>query len=463
METTTEEGINAGRHMNTREIILDILLELAKTDSYVNLLLADVLDKYDFLSPKEKAFIKRVTEGTIERRIQIDYILNQISKVPTEKMKPLIRELLRMSVYQMMFMDAVPDAAVCNEAVRLAKKRKFGSLQGYVNGVLRNVSRQKQAISYPDEKKETARYLSVTYSMPQWIVEHFLLSYDKETVEKMLHAFLEQMPVTVRLEEAMTKEEREELLAAWEKKGIVIKKHPWLSYALQIEKADGIKNLFGYEEGLFTVQDVSSMLVVEAADIRKGQTVIDVCAAPGGKSLHAASKLAETGKVLSFDITERKLARMEENRTRMRKKNMETAIADARQYQENLCGLADVVLADVPCSGLGVIGKKPDIKYRISKQSIEEILTLQKEILQNAVSYVKQGGILLYSTCTINPEENEKTVEWLCNTFSLTLEDMSAYLPKDLKKSGESGMIQLLPGVHETDGFFFAKLRKAPS
>ena len=447
--------------MNTREIILDILLELAKTDSYVNLLLADVLDKYDYLLPKEKAFIKRVTEGTMERRIQIDYILNQVSKVPTEKMKPLIRELLRMSVYQIMFMDAVPDAAVCNEAVRLAKKRKFGSLQGYVNGVLRNVSRQKQAVSYLDKEGEPVHYLSVMYSMPQWLVEHFLLSYHKETVEKMLCAFLDQMPVVVRLEENITEKEREELLAAWEKRGIMIKNHPWLSYALQIEKADGIRHLPGYEEGLFTVQDVSSMLVVEAAGIQKGQTVIDVCAAPGGKSLHAASKLEKTGKVFSFDITERKLARMEENRMRMRKENMETAIADARHYQENLHCLADIVLADVPCSGLGVIGKKPDIKYHVSKQSLEEILSLQKEILQNAVSYVKPGGILMYSTCTVNPEENEKTVEWLCHTFSLTLEDMSAYLPDDLKEAGKSGMIQLLPGIHETDGFFFAKLRKA--
>lgn len=447
--------------MNTREIILDILLELAKTDSYVNLLLADVLDKYDYLLPKEKAFIKRVTEGSVERRIQIDYILNQISKVPTEKMKPLIRELLRMSVYQMMFMDAVPDAAVCNEAVRLAKKRKFGSLQGYVNGVLRNVSRQKQTISYPDEKEEPARALSVMYSMPQWLAEHFLLSYDKETVEKMLRAFLEPMPVTIRLEESMTKKEREELLTAWEEKGVMIKNHPWLSYAVQIEKADGISRLPGYEEGFFTVQDVSSMLVVEAADIQKGQTVIDVCAAPGGKSLHAASKLEKTGKVLSFDITERKLARMEENRMRMQKENMKIAIADARHYQENLYQSADVVLADVPCSGLGVIGKKPDIKYHVSKQSLKEILFLQKEILQNAAAYVKPGGVLMYSTCTISPEENEKTAEWLCRTLSLTLEDMSAYLPDDLKEAGKSGMIQLLPGIHETDGFFFAKLRKA--
>lgn len=446
--------------MNTREIILDILLELAKTDGYVNLLLADVLEKYDYLSPKEKAFIKRVTEGTVERQIQIDYILNLVSKVPTKKMKPLIRELLRMSAYQILFMDAIPDAAVCNEAVRLAWKRSFASLKGYVNGVLRNLSRQKQTIPYPDAKKEPVRYLSVMYSMPQWLVEHFLQSYDGDIVEKILRAFLEREPVTLRLEEAMTESEKEALLAAWEEKGAVIRKHPYLPYAVQLGKAEGVRHLSGYEEGFFTVQDVSSMLVIEAAAIQKGQTVIDVCAAPGGKSLHAASKLAGTGRVLSYDLTQKKLMRMEENRIRMRKENMITAIGDACLYREELHQLADVVLADVPCSGLGVIGKKPDIKYHVSGQSLEEIILLQKKILRNAVAYVRPDGILMYSTCTINPEENEKMVEWLCNTFSLIPEDMSGYLPEVLKDVGEKGMVQLLPGIHETDGFFFARLRK---
>lgn len=446
--------------MNTREIILDILLELARTDGFVNILLAEVLDKYDYLSPKEKAFIKRVTEGSIEHRIQIDYILNGISTVPVKKMKPLIRELLRMSAYQILFMDAVPDAAVCDEAVRLAKKRKFASLRGYVNGVLRNLSRQKQTISYPDESKDTAAYFSVIYSMPQWLVEHFLLIYDKETVKIMLSAFLTRSPVTVRFDEHIINKECKKLLAAWEQKGVVIEQHPWLSYAFKIEKADGIRHLPGYEEGAFAVQDISSMLVIEAAGIQKGQTIMDVCAAPGGKSLHAASKLDKTGKVLSFDIAPGKLERMEENRIRMQKENMVTALADAREFHENFYQSADIVLADVPCSGIGVIGKKADIKYHISKESIQELLPLQKEILKNAVSYVKPGGVLMYSTCTINPAENEETVKWLCDTFPVVLEDMSAYLPEVLQEAGKTGMIQLLPGIHDADGFFFAKLRK---
>lgn len=446
--------------MNTREIILDILLELSKTDEYSNRLLAGVLEKYDYLDAKEKAFIKRVTEGTIERRIQIDYILDRVSKVPVKKMKPLIRELLRMSVYQLLFMEGTPDAAVCNEAVKLAKKRKFQSLQGYVNGVLRNVSRQKESIAYPDKNTDRLNFLSVVYSMPLWLVERFVKAYGEDRTEIMLQAFLERGAVTIRLEESLPDTKREELLYQWEENGVVVKKHPYLSYAVQVEKSEGIRNLAGYEEGLFTVQDVSSMLVVEAADIKEGQTVIDVCAAPGGKTLHAACKTGSTGKVLAFDLTENKVDKIEENRRRMGKDNVTAAVGDARVCNPTLKQLADVVIADVPCSGLGVIGKKQDIKYHVTPQSLEEIVALQKEILSNVTSYVKPGGIFMYSTCTINPEENEKMVDWICDNFSFEKESMESFLPEMLKEDGTNGMIQLLPGVHKTDGFFFARLRK---
>ncbi|MCM1086875.1 MAG: 16S rRNA (cytosine(967)-C(5))-methyltransferase RsmB [Muribaculaceae bacterium] len=446
--------------MNTREIILEILLELERTDGYVNLLLADVLEKYDYLSPQEKAFIKRVTEGSVERRIQIDYVLDGISKTPVAKMKPLIRQLLRMSVYQILFMDTVPDAAVCNEAVRLAGKRKFKTLQGFVNGVLRNVSRQKQTIAYPDAAKELETYLSVRYSMPEWLVSFFLHRYSREVVETIFRAFLERDPVTVRIEEGLSLAEQETLLDAWKKQGVVVKSHPYLPYAVWIEKAEGIKRLSGYAEGLFAVQDVSSMLVIEAAGIQKGQTIIDICAAPGGKSLHAATKLMGTGKVLSYDITEKKLARLEENRRRMRKENIEIAMGDACVFNEALYQSADVVLADVPCSGLGVIGKKTDIKYHVSEQSLEEIVLLQKEIVKNAAAYVKPGGILMYSTCTIHSKENEEMVEWICSGFPFTLDKIGKTLTAVVGADEDTGMLQLLPGIHETDGFFLAKLKK---
>lgn len=448
--------------MNTREIVLDILLELEKTDGYVNVLMSAVLDKYDYLSTQEKAFIKRLTQGTVERRIQLDYVIDQISKLPAAKMKPLIRNLLRMSAYQLIFMDSVPDSAVCNEAVKLAKKRKFVSLQGYVNGVLRNLAAalKNSSIAYPDAQTEPVSYLSVMYSMPEALVEHFVKEYGRNDTEKILKAFLEQKSVSLRLEESLPKEEREKLIKSWEENGAAVKPHPYLSYAVNIEKIDGIKHLAGYEEGLFTVQDVSSMLVVEAAGIKKGQTIIDVCASPGGKSLHAASKLCGTGKVLSFDLTEAKVERLEDNRRRMKKENMITALKDAREADEELYQLGDVVFADVPCSGLGVIGKKQDIKYHVTPQSIEELTALQKDILQNVANYVKPDGVLMYSTCTMSPLENESIVKWFCDVFPYKLESVDEYMPEQLRGEGTNGMLQLLPGIHETDGFFFAKLRR---
>ena len=446
--------------INVREVVLDILLELSKGEEYSNVLIAAALDKYDYLDDKEKAFIKRVCEGTIERRIQIDFVLDQYSKTHVMKMKPLIRELLRMSVYQLLFMEHIPPAAVCNEAVKLAKKRRFQQLQGYVNGVLRNIDRGKKHITYPDRDKDLAAWLSVRYSMPSWLVSHFSAVYGQEACEKILRAFLEREAVCVRLDEGLTDKERMALLEAWKLEGVEVEDHPYLSYAVRLRKAAGVRRLAGYEDGRFAVQDASSMLVVEAAGISPGDTVIDVCAAPGGKALHAAQKLQGTGQVIACDVSRYKTAKIEENRARLGLQNVNVRVQDARTREEAFVGQADILLADVPCSGLGVIGHKQDIKYRVTPQSLTEIVELQREIIANVIDYIKPGGILMYSTCTMNPGENGELVGWLCETFGFEPVSMAERLPEQLKKDAERGMLQLLPGVHETDGFFFAKLRK---
>ncbi len=445
--------------MNTREIVLDILLELNRQNEYANILISAVLDKYDYLGSREKAFIKRVSEGTIERRIQIDYVLDRFSKVPVAKMKPLVRELLRMSVYQLLFMEHIPDAAVCNEAVKLAKKRGFQALRGYVNGVLRAVARGKGNISYPDRQKSAYAYLAVYYSVPAWLAEHLGDAYGMEQCELILQSFLQRKPVCIRMREDMPEDERERLLEAWRKAGAAVRKHPYLSYAVEVEGAEGIKSLEGYAEGAFAVQDVSSMLVVETAGIKAGDTVIDVCAAPGGKALHAAGKLAGTGQVIACDLTKYKTDKIEENRDRMRIRNLSVRIQDARAEDGTLLGLADVLLVDVPCSGLGVIGKKQDIKYRVTKKSLQEIIELQKKIVRNTVRYLKPEGTMMYSTCTMNPWENEEMVGWICREFGMETVSLAEGLPEELRQSGEKGYLQLLPGVHDTDGFFIAKLR----
>ena len=446
--------------INVREVVLDLMMELSKQTEYSNVLIASVLSKYDYLDSRQKAFIKRVGEGTIERRIQIDYVLGQFSKVPVKKMKPLIRELLRMSVYQILFMDNIPDAAVCDEAVKLAKRRKFQSLQGYVNGVLRTVVRQKKQIVYPDKQTSYIEYLSVCYSMPVWLVEHFCNAYGENACEKILQSFMKRGAVGIRLQETAGLQQREELIELWKQAGVQVSRHPYLPYAVEVQKTDGIDSLAGFAEGLFAVQDVSSMLVVEAAGIRHGDTVIDVCAAPGGKAMHAAEKLAGTGQVIACDVSSYKTGKIRENAQRLRMTNVSVREQDARVRDKTLIGQADVLIADVPCSGLGVIGKKQDIKYRVTRESLEDIVKLQKEIIANVVHYLKQDGVMMYSTCTMNPAENEEMAAWICREYDMKPESMAEMMPQELKETAKRGMIQLLPGIDETDGFFIARLRR---
>lgn len=446
--------------MNVREVVLDILLQLAKQNEYSNVLISAVLEKYDYLDGREKAFIKRVSEGTIERRIQIDYVLNLFSKVPVRKMKPLIRELLRLSCYQILFMDNIPDAAVCNEAVKLAGKRGFNPLRGYVNGVLRAIARGRERIVYPDRQAAYHEYLSVCYSMPLWLVEHFCGAYGDERCEKILQSFLQRGAVSIRLQETLDENERERLIKEWQKDGAEVRRNPYLPYAVEVEKAEGIRSLAGYAEGAFAVQDVSSMLVTEAADIRQGDTVIDVCAAPGGKALHAAAKLNGTGQVIACDVSSRKTDKIQENRDRMHMDNVSVRVRDARIEDKDLIGQADVLIADVPCSGLGVIGKKQDIKYRVTPESIEQVIQLQREIIGNVIRYLKPTGTMMYSTCTMDPAENEETVKWICEKYGMETVSMADSMPEKFREAADKGCLQLLPGIHGTDGFFMAKLKK---
>ncbi|MDE6388430.1 MAG: 16S rRNA (cytosine(967)-C(5))-methyltransferase RsmB [Lachnospiraceae bacterium] len=446
--------------INVREVVLDIMLELSKQTEYSNILIASVLSKYDYLDSRQKAFIKRVGEGTIERRIQIDYVLDRFSKVPVKKMKPFIRELLRMSVYQLLFMDGIPDAAVCNEAVKLAKKHRFQSLQGYVNGVLRTVARQKEQIVYPDKQTSYIQYMSVCYSMPDWLVEHFCNAYGREACETILQSFMKRGAVGIRLQETIDTQQRENLIGLWQQAGVQVNRHPYLPYAVEVQKADGIHNLAGFDEGLFAVQDVSSMLVVEAAGIKKSDTVIDVCAAPGGKALHAAVKLAGTGQVIACDVSSYKTDKIRENMERLQMTNVSVREQDARVRDETLVGQADVLITDVPCSGLGVIGKKQDIKYRVTKESMRDIVGLQKEIVANVIHYLKSDGVMMYSTCTMNPSENEEMVDWICREYDMEPESMAQTMPEELREEAGKGYIQLLPGIHGTDGFFIARLRR---
>lgn len=447
--------------VNERDLVLSMLLEIEKGNEFSHILIRQVLDKHEYLEGNQKRFIKRLTEGTLERRLELDYIINLFSKITTGKMKPFIRNLLRMSVYQLFYMTQIPESAVCNEAVKLASLHKFSSLKGFINGVLRNILRNKEQISYPDKEKDRAGWLEVKYSMPRWIVEHFLQSYSPEITEEICKGLLRECPVTVRIREDLAREEKENLLQSWREKGILYHAHAYLPYAYTLEKVEGIPSLAGFYQGLFFVQDVSSMLVAEVAGIRENMEIMDLCAAPGGKATHAALKLRGTGRVLAFDVTEYKVRMIEENKERQGLKQLKTAVWDATVFDSEREEKADLVFCDVPCSGLGVMAKKPDIKYRVKKEELNQLVILQREILKNAVRYVKKGGTLIYSTCTINPEENENQVKWITKELGMEVISLKDSLPVCLQKDMDEWGLQLLPGIHQTDGFFVAKLKRS--
>lgn len=445
--------------VNIRELALQILLKVLEEGEYTSTVIPTVLKNYQYLEKNERAFLTRLCEGTIERMLELDYILNQFSKVKTKKMKPVIRNILRMSVYQMKYMNQVPDSAACNEAVKLVRKKGFSGLAGFANGVLRNISRNMDSIEYPKEEKEPEKYLSIHFSMPEWIVKMWITDYGYETTKTMLEASMKESPVVIRCN--TRKVSIDALIKSLEREGVKVETAEYVDSALKISGYDYLDGLEAFQKGWFTVQDESSMLVSLAADIKEGYQIIDVCAAPGGKSLHAAEILQGTGKVSARDLTLSKVSRIEENGRRLGIDNLETKIWDARMLEEERMESADVVFADLPCSGLGVIGKKNDIKYKITKEGIESLVKLQREILWIAKDYVKPDGILIYSTCTVNALENEENVKWFCERGDFVLESLDPYLPKALwNAQTKEGYLQLLPGVVKTDGFFLARFRK---
>ena len=423
--------------VNTRDLVVEILLLVTRDGQYSHIALNQVLEKYQYLDKSDRAFITRVTEGTLERMIELDYITDQFSKVKVKKMKPVIRAIVRSAVYQLKYMDSVPDSAVCNEAVKLAVSRGFGGLRGFVNGMLRSIARNLDSVQYPPEG--TKEYLSVRYSMPPWILEQWLAWYTPEQVEQMLRNFLEEKPTSIRCN--LHQISREDLKRKLAGEGVKAEEVPELPCALLISGYDYLGALPSFQEGDFQVQDISSMLVAERANPREGDYIIDVCAAPGGKALHLADKLRGTGMVQARDISDYKVGLIWDNIRRAGMENIEAVRWDATVLDEESVEKADIVIADLPCSGLGVLGRKSDLKYRMTREGEKELAALQRQILSQVWRYVKPGGKLVYSTCTINREENEENAAWF-----------QAEYPEFRLVSEE----QLLPGQQAGDGFYIA-------
>lgn len=451
--------------INEREIALDILMEVNEKEQYIHVLLNDALRKYQYLEKNERAFISRLVKGTMERRLTLDYVINQVSSVRVNKMKPLIRNLMRMSVYQMMYMEQVPVSAVCNEAVKLAKKRKFTNLSGFVNGVLRNISRQLPQIKLPDD-------LSIKYSVPQELVGMLEASYGREMTELILESFLKEKKVSAITN--TVKITKKELVNLLKSQGITVEDAPYVEDAFILSDYNYLDDIEEFSAGMFQIQDISSMLAGVIASPAKDSTVLDVCAAPGGKSIFAALMMSGTGHVISRDVSERKTGQIEENVERLGLSNIGVEVSDAAVHNIEDEDMADMLIADLPCSGIGIIGRKPDIKYNVIRDKIDGIIQLQRKILDSIYSDVKHGGYIVYSTCTLNSQENEENVRYI-KSKGFEAVDITASLPEklidDAKRAGKhyydklikdaaDGMLTLIPGVYECDGFFVAKLKR---
>lgn len=451
--------------VNIRAVVLDILTEIEKEGEFSHITINNALLKYQYLDRTQRAFINRLSLGTIECRIEMDYILNQYSKTPVNKMKPLIRRIMRMAVYQIIYMENVPDSAACNEAVKLAAKRGFTGLKGFVNGVLRNISRNKDNITYPDKAKETKKYLSVKYSMPEWIIELWNTNMSYEEIEDILAGMKKDKKTYIRCN--TLKGSTDYIKKILEEEGVTVTEVNGLSYAYEISGYDYLTALKSFNEGLYQIQDISSMMAGEYVKPSTDSLIVDVCAAPGGKSINAALKLAEaaydnkdipesgiskevlkgiTGRVIARDVSDYKASLIDDNVARLGIPYIDVEVHNALEFDEELEGKADIVIADLPCSGLGIMGRKPDIRYNITKEKIDDIISLQRDILKVVSRYVKTGGTLVYSTCTINRAENEDNADWICNTLGFS-------------KDGEYR--QMLPSAKaDNDGFFVAGLIK---
>lgn len=439
--------------INARTIVLNILIKVLEQNELSHITIRRALDKYSDLSQNDKAFINRLSEGTIERLIEEDYIINMFSKIKVKKMKPVIRNILRMSVYQIRYMDSVPDSAVCNEAVKLASKRGLKGLKGFVNGVLRNIIREKESIKIPEDN------LSVLYSMPQWIIDLWDEEYGRTEMINMLKALENDSRICIRRNTSFIS--HEQFVKMLKDENVDVTRSDIVEYAYYINNNVDISKLNSFEEGYFQVQDLSSILVGSSAGVCENMICVDVCAAPGGKSMHIADLLDGTGKVYSRDLTEEKVKLIDENINRNGFENVFSKVWDATREDKDLIGKCDLVICDLPCSGLGVMSKKSDIKYKTSLDDITNLSRIQKEILNVSVKYLKNGGHLIFSTCTVNKTENDNNVDYIKNELGLEGESLEGYIPKEIYSDTISeGYIQIMPGQFGMDGFFISRFVK---
>lgn len=434
------------KEKNLRVIVFDSLIECLKNGRKSHILIKDVLDKYDYLDNTDKNFIKKLFEGTVEKMITLDHVLDECSSKPMSKCKFEIKIILEMAAYQILFMDRVPDSAACDEAVKLCKKKSREELSGFVNAVLRSVASKKAELLGFDTVEPLSRRMSVKYSVPEWIVSMMIkeiVGKDPLRADTFFKALTDKRPTVVRITD---KEKESDILLKWDEKKINYVKSKNLDRVYRLFDHGSVSEIPGFSEGLLYIQDESSMFAVKEAVsfCKEAKSVLDLCSAPGGKGIYALELLGAQAQGILADVSEEKTALINDNLSRLKVKNATCVVNDATVLNEGFLDRFDLVIADVPCSGLGVISRKSDLKYNISNEGMAEICKLQKNIVDTAVRYVKKDGIFLYSTCTLHKAENEK---------------MRAYV---LDKGGFELLSEkrLCPDSDDTDGFFFAVFKK---
>ncbi|WP_332690154.1 16S rRNA (cytosine(967)-C(5))-methyltransferase RsmB [Halalkalibacter lacteus] len=439
-----------------REVALDVLLQIEKNQAYSNLLLNQTVNRAN-LDPRDVGLLTEIVYGTIQRKSTLDFYLQAFVKKGVDSLQDWVKVLLRLSVYQFVYLDRVPERAVVHEAVTIAKKRGHKGISGMINGVLRSILRE--GLPSIDDVGDKMQKLALETSFPAWILERWIHQYGFEETKAMCLSSLTPPSVTVRVNQV--KATVDEVLELLREEGLDVNRGELSPDAIVVEKGN-IFQTNTYKQGYVTAQDESSMLVGRAVGATPGMRVADTCAAPGGKSTHIAEQMDDTGTVLSFDLHDHKVKLIHEQANRLGLTCIMAEAMDARKIHEKVVQPFDRVLVDAPCSGFGVIRRKPDIKWSKREQDIKAIKKIQLEILHSVAPFVKSGGTLIYSTCTVDKDENEESVAAFLAEhpeFQLdkTLRDR---LPEKVVGRYREGMITILPQDFQTDGFFIASLIK---
>jgi 16S rRNA (cytosine967-C5)-methyltransferase len=442
-----------------RQLASEILLKVEMRKAYADILLDQAL-KTPTLEDRDRALLTELVYGTLRWRGNIDGQLSRYLRQSLAKTDPLIRNLLRLSVYQLLFLDKIPDYAAVNEAVELAKIHGGGKAAGFVNAVLRNFLRDKAGANQVALDDPSAKALAVTYSHPEWLVTRWLNEFGTESAKALMRANNERAPLVLRVN--LLKGTREELLERFLAAGIDANATPWSPQGIAVLSGPAVDELPGFADGLFQVQGEASQLVTYLLSPVPGERILDACAAPGGKSTHIAEMMHDRGELVAVDASARGTAKIHENALRLGLQSLRVLRADA---SAEVAGVAlqscDRVLVDAPCSGLGTLRGHPEIKWHRNENDIRRLGGLQAKILRRAAGYLRPNGVLVYAACTLTRQENEGIVEaFLAQYEEFELEDAARYLPGQATHMVRDKFFVALPQRDNTDGFFAARMRK---